>query len=39
MEAFTDWVSSHVLTSMLIVGSVVAVVFVFANRKALFYKQ
>gem|GEM_PF-591584 len=39
METFTQWVSGHVLTSILIVGSIISVVFVYANRKSLFYKQ
>lgn len=39
VEAFVNWLSAHALASVLIVGSVIAVVFVVVNRKTLFYKQ
>lgn len=39
MEAFVDWLSHHVLTAILIVGTVFAVAYVISNRKALFWKE
>jgi hypothetical protein len=39
MENFIQWVSTHALTSILIVGTAFAVCYIFANRKALFYKE
>lgn len=39
MEAFVSWVSSHVIASILIVGVVFAVAYVFSNRKSLFWKE
>ncbi len=39
MEAFVDWLSHHVLTAILIVGTVFAVVYVINNRKSLFWRE
>jgi len=39
MESFVRWVSSHVLTVLLILGVIYAVAFVLTHRKALFYKE
>lgn len=39
MESFISWVNSHVITSILIIGVVFAAVYVFSNRKALFWKE
>jgi hypothetical protein len=39
MEAFVSWVSHHVLTSILIIGTIFAIVYVIRNRKALFWKE
>ncbi|PRX69746.1 hypothetical protein B0G52_112105 [Cohnella sp. SGD-V74] len=39
MESFFRWVSSHVLTVLLILGVIYAVAFVLTHRKSLFYKE
>ncbi|CAM3665438.1 DUF3149 domain-containing protein [Cohnella lubricantis] len=39
MNAFISWVNSHVVTSILIIGVVFAVTYVFSNRKSLFWKE
>jgi hypothetical protein len=39
MDNFVDWVSTHALTSLLIIGTAIAVVFIITNRKTLFYKE
>jgi hypothetical protein len=39
MDNFIEWVSTHALTTILIVGTAFAIIYIFANRKALFYKE
>lgn len=39
MENVVKWLSGHTLTALLIAGIVYAVWYVFAHRKALFYKE
>lgn len=39
MEAFVNWVSSHALTTVLIIGTAYAVWYIIAHRKSLFYKE
>lgn len=39
MEAFVSWISHHVLTSILIIGVVFAIAYVYSNRKSLFWKE
>jgi len=39
MKAFVDWVSGHVLVSLLIAGTTYAVWYVVSNRKKLFYRE
>lgn len=39
MDHIVNWLTHHVLTTILILGSVFAVSYVFANRKALFWKE
>ncbi len=39
MTTFVSWLSHHVLTAILIVGTILAVGYVVKNRKSLFYKQ
>jgi hypothetical protein len=39
LENFIQWVSTHTLTSILIAGTVYAIFFIIAHRKALFYKE
>ncbi|MBP1976817.1 hypothetical protein J2Z47_005088 [Cohnella thailandensis] len=39
MKPIVNWLEHHVLTTILIVGTILAVVYVISNRKALFWKQ
>lgn len=39
MPLWIAWIKEHWLSLMLIIGIVVAILFVFANRKLLFYKE
>jgi hypothetical protein len=39
MKTFVEWIADHVLTTLLIAGSVYALGYVLANRIELFYKK
>jgi hypothetical protein len=39
MNALVNWLSSHVLTTILIIGTLVSVGWIIAHRKTLFYKE
>jgi hypothetical protein len=39
MRTFIDWVSHHVLTTMLVAGTAYAVFYVISRRKELFYRN
>jgi hypothetical protein len=39
MKMIIDWVSDHVLTTLLIAVMIYATGYVMANRKSLFYKK
>jgi hypothetical protein len=39
MKTFVDWISHHVLTTLLIAGSVYSVCYVIYRRKQLFYRE
>lgn len=39
MDRFIDWVSGHILTSLIILGTVYAIWYIVSHYKSLFYKE
>ncbi len=39
MPLWIAWLEEHWLSAMLILGAIVSVLFVFINRKLIFYKE
>ncbi|EFM10737.1 conserved hypothetical protein [Paenibacillus curdlanolyticus YK9] len=39
MPAWMEWLMHHWVSSLLVLGVVLAIVYVFSNRSSLFYKE